>query len=241
MVMCGSLVAGLAAVGGMGGCATKRPLNRVEEDGDRAFARGQYDKALADYLEYVERRPGNGEIRHKLARSLIEVKQPSHAIEHAWVAFDDEPRNEAYIETLAQALQQSGRNDELVTFLRDQVEDRGRVQDYLRLGKYLAMTGDADGAELALITAAKLDQGRSMLPQLALARFYESIGDRASSFERLRMALFFDPQNAEVYREMRELGEVPGPSLILPPKELPAEVLSRKKAQALEPRPADGG
>lgn len=235
--------AGLVGVGlcvaalALTGCAGKRPLNRVEEDGDRAFSKGQYDRALADYLEYVERRPGSGEVRHKLALSLLEVKQPALAIEHAWVAFDDEPRNDAYVETLATALFQAGRSEELLKLLRDQVDDRGRVEDYLRLGKYSAMAGDPDGAELAYMTAAKLDRGQSMKPQLELARFYNSIGDRSSAYERLRMALFFDPQNAEVYREIRALGEVPGPSLILVPKELPPEVQARKKAQAQAPAP----
>lgn len=214
----------------LAGCSGKRPLGLVEEQGDKAFAAGNYDRALADYLEYVERRPGSGEVRHKLARSLLEVKQPARAVEHAWVAFDDEPRNDEYIETLADALYQAGRAEELNKFLRDQVEDRGRVEDYLRQGKYAALTGDADGAELAYLTAAKIDRGQTMLPQLALGRFYNSIGDRSSALERFRMALFFDPQSAEVYREIRGLGEIPGPTLILPPKELPPEVQARKRA-----------
>ncbi len=233
LVACGVLTAAMG-VGGAGGCASKRPLGSVEADGDKAYAAGQYDKAVADYLEYVERRPGSGEVRHKLARTLLDVKQPTKAVEHAWVAFDAKPSDDDYVETLARSLYEASRTEELNKFLRDQVEDRGRVQDYLRLGRYAALTGDADGAELAFLTAARLDGGRTMAPQVALAKFYQSIGDKLSAFERLRMALYFDPQNAQVYQEIRRLGEVPGPTLILPPKELPPEVKARKQAQAAQ-------
>ncbi len=229
-VVCGVLAGVLAT--GVGGCARKRPLSAVEENGDKAFARGNYDVAVADYLEYVERRPGSGEVQYKLARTLLEVKQPAKAVEHAWVAYDAEPQNDQYVETLARSLYDASRIEELNRLLRDQVEDRGRVQDYLRLGKYAALTGDADGAELAFLTAAKLDAGRTMSPQMALARFYMSIGDKLSAYERLRMALYFDPQNAQVYQEIRRLGEVPGPTLVLLPKELPPDVKARKQVQA---------
>lgn len=206
----------------LGGCAGKRPLDRVEEDGDKAFRKGQYDAALADYLEYVDRRPGRGEVRHKLALALLETRQPTRAVEHAWVAYDDQPSNDAYVETLCRALHESGKHQELGKFLRDEVERRGRVDDYLRQARYTALMGDADGAELAYLTAARLDGGRSLDVQMTLARFYLSIGDKLSAFERLRMALYLDPQNGEVHREIRALGEIPGPSLALPPKELNA-------------------
>lgn len=204
----------------LGGCAGKRPLDMVEDSGDKAFKQGQFDRALADYLEYVDRRPGNGAVRNKLALALLETKQPSKAVEHAWLAYDDRPTNDEYVETLARSLNEAGKHEELGKFLRDEIERRGRIDDYLRLARYSLLMGDGDGAELAYLTAARLDGGRTLDLQITIAQFYLSIGDNLSAYERFRMALFLDPDNEVVYRELRTLGYVPGPSLAIPPREL---------------------
>jgi hypothetical protein len=79
--------------------------------------------------------------------------------------------------------------------------------------------GDADGAEHALLTAAKIDGGKTAAPQIALADFYRSIGDKKAEIVRLRNALYLDPKNPEIPKRLRELGEIPGPSLAMPPEE----------------------
>ncbi|MFM9996413.1 MAG: tetratricopeptide repeat protein [Phycisphaerales bacterium] len=214
------VVLAAAAVLLLGGCAGKRPLHLVEESGDKAFKQRQFDRALADYLEYVDRRPGDGAVRHKLAVSLLETGQATKAVEHAWLAYDDKPTNDEYVETLARSMHESGKHEELGKFLRDEIERRGRIDDYLRLARYSSLMGDGDGAELAYLTAARLDGGRTLNLQLQIAKFYLSIGDKLSAYERFRMALFLDPDNDIAYREIRELGYIPGPSLAIPPKEL---------------------
>lgn len=207
----------------VGGCASKRPIHVVQQSGDRNFAKGDYGAALKDYLEYVDRRPGNGEVRHNLARTLLATNQPSKGVEHAWMAYDDSPQNETYIETLCECLFRAGKTEELHKLVRDHADSRGRVTDYLRLGRFTYRMGDPDGAELAFLTAAKIDRGRTVPPQMALSSFYSDIGDKLAAFERLRMALYLDPNNSEIHNRIRGLGEIPGPTLALPPKELPIQ------------------
>ncbi len=203
----------------LGGCATQRTLPRVREDGDKAFERGQYDKALADYIEYVDRKPGEPVVRHQLAKTFLLVGQPEEAVPHARVAFDQHPERTDYAETLAEALFASHQPDELYAFLRLLIDQRRGVADYMRLGSFAARLGDVDEAEAAFITAAKLDAGRTSGPHLALADLYQTAGDNERAIRRLRMALYVEPGNTQIMTRLRALGEIPGPSLALQPEE----------------------
>jgi tetratricopeptide (TPR) repeat protein len=213
------LVVALAALL-LAGCNTVRPLPTVRESGDRFYSRGQFEQAAADYKEYTDRKPGEPSVQLAYAKTLLALHQPDPAVEHATIAFDQHPTDDDYIETRAQALFDAKKTGELDRFLRGQTSGRGLPADYIRQGRYLAKLGDADGAETSLKVAAKLDGGRTPEPQLALADFYHGIGDRASELQRLRMALYLDPKNLEVPNRIRALGEIPGPSLALPPAEL---------------------
>lgn len=202
----------------IGGCNAQRPLPMVKDMGDRAFKRGEYEAARVEYKEYVQRKPGEAEVQLAYAKTLIALNDPAAAVEHSAIAFDQMPESEDAIETRAQALAGAGQTEELFRFLRGLADGRGSTGDYIRLGRYSAKLGDADGAEHALLTAARVDGGKTLAPQMALANFYAGIGDTANEKQRLRMALYLDPVNDEVNRRLRALGEIPGPSLALPPK-----------------------
>jgi predicted Zn-dependent protease len=191
----------------------------VKDAGDRAMARGDVQAANTDYAEYVERKPGEADAQLSYAKTLLALGQPAKAVEHATLAYDQHPADDEYIETLARAYYESHRTDDLYRFLRGLTSGRGQVADYIRLGKYSAKLGDADGAEAALKTAATIDRGRTAAPQLALADFYESIGAKDRAIERLRMAMYVDRNNPEIPRRLRALGQIPGPSLAMPPAE----------------------
>jgi len=206
----------------LGACTTQRPLPIVLKSGDDAYLAGDYGRASQEFQEYIDRFPGDPEVRTKLARSYVEIDQPAQAVRHAQVAYDINPRNPFYIETLAEALYHSGRSQELFTFLGNLAKDRGGVTDYIRQGQYLAKAGFLDEAKAALLTAAKIDLGKTPAPQLALADFYESINDRENALLRLRYALYLDPKNPDIQMRIRALGEVPGPAFALPPEESPS-------------------
>jgi tetratricopeptide (TPR) repeat protein len=213
------IVAGTLALMLIGGCTATRPLPTVREHGDRAFIKGDYAKAASDYQEYATRKPGEAEVHRRLADSLLKENQPFEALTHAQQAFDLRPGEPEYIETYAEALLATGKSDYLHKFLRSLAQDRGGVSDWVRLGRFTARMGDADGAEAALTTAATMDRGQTIEPQLALANLYRSIGATEREKERLRMALYIDPKNEAVMQRLRELGEIPGPSLVLQPTE----------------------
>jgi tetratricopeptide (TPR) repeat protein len=198
------------------GCA-QRSLPAVRESGDRHFNKGDFASAAADYREYTDRKPGEAEVQNQYAKTLLKLGQPVPAVERATIAFDQQPTNEDYIETRAQALFDAKKTDELYRFLRGQCDGRGKPADFIRLGRFSQKMGDADSAEHAYLTAARIDGGKTIEPQMALANFYRTIGDKPKELTRLRTALYLDPKNVEVQTRIRGLGEVPGPSIALPP------------------------
>jgi tetratricopeptide (TPR) repeat protein len=204
----------------LAGCSAQRPLYRVEKDGDYNLKTEQYALAADDFAEYVQRKPYNVEVRYKLAKSLIADKRPREALSHLTICTDVEPLNDRYLDAQAQALFDAGQKDELVSILARAASERGRVTDYLRLGIYAQNIGNLDEARQALLTAAKLDQGRSVKVQRALADFYGSVGNHAEQVRRIRMAYFLQPDNLETIEAARALGEVPGPTFGLVPEEM---------------------
>ncbi len=201
------------------GCASQRALPVVRADGDRAFDYGRYEVAKADYQEVVDRAPNDWEYRLRLANTLMVLDLPKQAQEQFAVLQGMRPQDDAIVERFAQSMYESGDMDRLISFLQRRAEDTQAVNDYLRLGWYAIETGDADLAQRALLTAARLDGGTTVEPQLALADFYLAAGDRAAAMRRLRMALGIDQDNEDVKRKIRAMGEIPGPSFALTPEE----------------------
>jgi len=200
------------------GCA-QRSLPAVRESGDRAFNKGDFASAAVDYKEYTERKPGEAAVQLQYAKTLLKLDEPVPAVEHASIAYDQHPTDEDYIETRAQALFEAKKTEELDRFLRGLCQGHGQPSDYIRLGRYSQKMGDADSAQTAFKTAARVDGGKSMAPQMALADFYRSINDKENEMQRLRMCYYLDPKDPKISQRIRDLGEIPGPSLALPPAE----------------------
>lgn len=217
-------VSAALTLGALPGCNTPRALPAVRESGERNFRHEQYDNALADYQEYIRREPGDPAVQLELAQTLLQLHQPIEAVEHAQLAYDQRPNHDEYIETLAQAQFEAGHTEDMMRLLRGVVGARGLPSDYIRLGRYLAKSGDADSAETAFKQGARVDGGHSLPPQLALADFYHSISDRASELRRLRMALYLNPSNNDILERIRAMGEIPGPSLALQPEEMESPI-----------------
>ena len=202
------------------GCGTtQRPLPKVLDDARHAYEFAQYDRAATDYREYIDRRPDTAEVRFELSRAYMLLGRPKQAREQLSVAHDVSPTNERYADALAEAYYQAGEIEPLLGFLSRRATERGNVEDFLRLGVYSAGVGHADEALAALTTAARLDRGRTIRPQLALADFYASVADRANELRRLCMALWLEPQNQVLWARIRAMGEVPGPALAIQPEE----------------------
>lgn len=214
-----AIAAATLAPGLVGCSSSQRNIWTVRQSAEHAYEYGRYEQSEADWAEYVQRRPQDVEGRYGYGLALLANGKPALAREQLVIANDMRPEHEPTIEALASAIRATGSTDDLFRFLRRMIEERGVAADYDRLGRYLASVGNPDEAETAFLTAAQLDGGKTLAPQLALANFYQSIGDAQNEKLRLRMALALDPQNQGVQARLRELGEVPGPSLALTPAE----------------------
>jgi len=212
----------LAAVLGTG-CSEVRPLHVVRDNADWAVREGKYDVAIADYSEYLERlpdgKPGDVVVRYDLGRAYLAAGECKKAMEHLSTCVDVRPENDEYAAALAESLFACNEADRLTLFLRRITSERGTPADFMLLGKYANKLGHPDEAIQALTTAARIDGGKTLAPQLALADFYGAVGDRANQTKRLRMALFISPGNEKVTTQLRALGEVIGPTLAMRPEE----------------------
>ena len=201
------------------GCSAARPLPYVRAQGDKAMERHNYEAAQIEYAEVVARQPTDWRTRVKLATVLKELGQYPMMREQMAVAYDLRPEDPAVLDLYCESMLLANDGDTLLRFLRDLSVLPGRVGDFIRLGHYAAQIGDVDEAERALLTAARLDRGHSVEPQMALARFYANLGDDERALERLRMALFLDQGNEEIQEAIRSYGEIPGPSYTVVPIE----------------------
>lgn len=213
------LLAAAAFGAGLGGCSNQRALPMVHAAGNEAYQRGNYEQAIVEYKEYIERKPYDAHVRHNLAKAYLAAGEPQLAREHATVCHDIDPENTEYSATLAEAMLKTNDLDGLFAFLRSEAAERGRPADQILLGRYLAQVGTADEAEDAFLAAARIDRGQSVEPQWELANFYRSIGAADKETERLRMIIWLRPEDPEAMARLRELGKVPGPSYALPPAE----------------------
>ncbi|GAB5495031.1 MAG: hypothetical protein Phyf2KO_01110 [Phycisphaerales bacterium] len=209
----------LAVVLAAGGCESGPSTNALGIYGDNALEAGNFGEAAGFYEQFVERRPLDPEGRYKLATAYLGDNRPSLAREQFLLGLELRGQDERFIEGTADTLVEMGQQEELFKLLRGRAQSTQDIEDYIRLGRFAARVGDPDEAEQALLFAAKLDQGMNLQPQLELAEFYSLVGDDARQLERLRMALFIDPENKQVMDSIRALGEIPGPAYSIPPAE----------------------
>lgn len=198
------------------GCENARPFR---EAGDRALMREDFAAAASNYEQFLAINPGDAGIMLSLGRAYLGLNRPHDAARILAVAAGMRPRDNATQDAYATALLRSNRHDELIRYLRTRATEQSDVSDWIRLGRFAAETGDADLARQALITAARIDRGRTTAPQLALHDFYTSIGDTENAYARLRMAYAIDPRDDGVIARMERAGYRATPRFALPPAE----------------------
>ena len=198
-----------------------RPIPTIMESGENAMQARDYEKARLEFSEVVERDPGSSKARFWLGKALLEQGKPAEAREQMEVALAGDIENEEIYDGLCRALYEDEKLDELFRLLRQRTSEHGTIHDYLVLGEYCRKTGDVDEAQIALLTAARLDQGKTVPPQVALADFYESINNAPEASRRLRMAYFIDSANPKVNARLVAFGHRLGPGLGLRPLERP--------------------
>ena len=199
------------------GCQTRRPVTAIRDKADWLYERGDWDGAGAEYSEIVARFPGDWEAQYRLGQCHLALENPTEAKRALEIAHTRRPENEKISDALAEAMYQLDEQEELFSFLHQRATKTQSVPAYLRLAHYAIETGDADTAKLAVNTAISLDDGRTVDPYLCAADFAERIGDPDGAVHRLRQAYGIDPTDDRVRNRLIALGEIPGPTLALPP------------------------
>jgi Flp pilus assembly protein TadD len=210
------------ALFGAGGCQT-RSLVAVRDSGDEHYRSGQYDAALTDYKEYVERRPTNPYVHRMMGKTYLKMGETGLAREQMYQAYAQRMEDDEVFADLCEALYADKKYDDLHKLLRGRTLDRGRMRDWALRASYAEKLGDKDEAQLAWKTAAEVDQGKSVEPQLGLAKFYLGVGDRERARKRLAMAYYLDPMNAEVAGLAKQMGVIVGPTYGVMPEEMTAK------------------
>lgn len=201
----------------LSGCQTQRPVDAIRVSGDRYFDRGEYAAAAQEYEAIANRYPGDWRAQHRLGLCLLELDQPNAARRALEIAHTQRPRNDDIADALAESLFQLDDHERLHGFLRDRAETRQTVHTWRQLARYSMEMGDPDSARVAIETAIELDEGETVEPYLDAAEFAERLGVIDLAVHRLSQAYGINPRDERVRDRLRSLGEVPGPTIALPP------------------------
>ncbi len=199
------------------GCATQRPVDDIRASGDLHLKYGRYDQAASEFSEIVARYPGDWEAQYKLGLARMALGDTTSARRALEIAHTRKPYNEDVADALAEAMYAQQDYNRLFAFLRERAEATKTAQAYMRLARYAMDTNDADTARWAYNQAIEVDAGASVEPYLQAAAFYERVGDIEGAVTRLRQAYGIDPYDTRISDRLRALGEIPGPTIALPP------------------------
>lgn len=208
--------------GALTGCS-QRPIYLVKAAGNEALASGDIAGARANYGEWAEREPANPEAHYAYGQALLAGNEPRRAREQFELAYRLSPSEGRYIDGLVDALVASDQIDAVYRILGPAAEDSATAADYIRLGRASARAGLPDEAQRSYRRAVAIEP-RNPAAYRALAEFYRSLGNQPEEVRALRVLLGLEPLNAEVPARLRDLGQVPGPSFVLPPEVYVSEI-----------------
>lgn len=108
-------------------------------------------------------------------------------------------------DALAESYYRTKDQERLHGFLQQLTIDYGTVKDFLRQGKYLSLTGDADGAKVAFAKAVKFAPPNDPEPWKAIASFYRKLGDHNNERVAIMQLYNMNPRDPRVRDRLREL------------------------------------
>lgn len=207
--------------------------------GYRAYRDGNMDLAQDHFESAVYHRAGDWRSHYYLGLIGLEhLNDPLYASRHLEIAYEIRvakadvrsgdtnpyqptapwPNRGQIVEALAQSLHRQDDTARLFAFLHDVADQYGHSQDYMRLARYFYKAGDPDGARTAYLQATRAAEPGDAHPFVALADFYDTLGDRGAALQELRKAYFVNPDHPGLGDKIRAHGLVPGPTVALPPR-----------------------
>ncbi|MFG0257789.1 MAG: tetratricopeptide repeat protein [Phycisphaerales bacterium JB043] len=214
------MICAMAGLVSVSACSKQRQLGQVREDATINYQEGNFEDALADWGEAVDRDPGDYRGRVGLGKTFLALDRPEAAREQFELAYELRRDDHAVLDLLCESMIAANQIGDMHNLLEDRAQTRQTPREWHFFGKWSANVGDIDTAERAFLTAAQLDGGRNAVFQLSLANFYEGLGDADEALRRLRMAMYLDPENLAIHDRIRAMGQVPGPSYALVPDEV---------------------
>ncbi len=203
------------------GCEPNRLLRRQGMD---AVEAGDLDRADDRFTKAMRQDPTDWKSLYYLGKIRTEQGQLIEAqllLDKALSLRGNHLETDDILDAMAEVLYRQEQKDRLHAMLKQAVEDRPTTRSYVRQAIYLHKMGDADGAKLAFQKAVRFSRADDPTPYLAMADFYESIGDRKAAATALRQAYGIDSSIPGLIERLRGYGIVPGPTAGLPPQAEP--------------------
>lgn len=217
-------VVGLAALvaSGLSGCnASPRPIVVARQSGDFNFKYGNYEAAAKDFGEIIERSPGDWEAEYRYGQCMMELGDLNAAKRALEIASTAVPLNNDVAYALAECYFKLGDQTRLYQLLRERAQasmsTAASVESWVLMSDYALRFNDLDMANTAALAAIEVDNGASAVPYYQAALVNERLGQADEVVRRLRQAYGINPDDTRVKTMLVRYGEVPGPTLALPP------------------------
>lgn len=214
IVVAMEIIAFLAVSAFVTGCSGRVPAESLAERAHFNYWAGNWSEAQTQYAQLVERIPDNWTYQFKLGSSALHNDNLDTARSSLSIAETLRPQNAEIASNLAETMYRQDDRDALFTFLVDRAESTQRSTDWLMLARYSMDLDDPDMARLAVQEALVLDVSDSAEPYIVSAQLSERLGDIDGALKSLKIAWTLDPENKQVLRMIRDLGEVPGPTML---------------------------
>lgn len=211
-----ALLAAVAAIMIGPGCA-QRPIVKLRESGEFSFRHGDYETAAADFGEIVERAPGDWQAQFRYGQCMLETGDFDAAQRSLEVASVAVPNNDEVAFALAECYFRQGDEARLYELLRDRANSAASTESWLLMSDYALRLSDVDTAHTAALAAIEVDNGASAVPYYQAALVAQRLGQNDDAVRRLRQGYGINPNDTRIRTMLVELGEVPGPTIALPP------------------------
>jgi Flp pilus assembly protein TadD len=202
------------------GCRT--PNGVLRQRGLLAMDAHNYDAAFENFRTAVNQDPTDWRAQYYFGVVLLERGYPLEAqlaLEKARSLRPASPETADILDHLAEALYQQGRKENLHALVDEATEMFGTTRDFLRQAEYLAKTDEVDGAMIAYQKAVRFAAPGDATALIAMAAFYERIGDPPNAVATWRQAHRVEPNNELVAAKLRQYGIVPGPAAARQPQQ----------------------
>lgn len=207
----------LVLVAGIGGCVKGKSSEQLLADGDHAYRYGRYEEAAGDFSQILDRYPGDVQANVGFARTQIALGNLDAARRALETAAAAKPEDFQVSLLLAEVLFKQQETTRLYQLLRDRAVEQRRTEAWIVMARYALELDDPDTAQTAVVAALEISDDGSPEPYLLAAELAERVGDQKEALRRLRQAYGLAPNDPRIEAMLREYGEVPGPTIALPP------------------------